>query len=209
LRALTTVRQAPRGAQVAVAAGVAGVLLVGLVWTFTRISDESGQEPGGQPPGPPVEAPEDQPLIDVQQYAGRGIVVNLPEQWQEIDNPDLVYVDFVDPAGATSQVRLLVEHWEGDAAGLLDEAESNISASSACAQPYQRVSTTDTQLAGRGAVQMEYTCGQGDDARRARWATVVVEDTAYSMRLTTLDSGFEASAVIFDELLRSFQLTGQ
>jgi serine/threonine protein kinase len=208
-RALTAVRQAPRGAQVAVAAGVAGVLLVGLVWTFTRISDESGQEAGGQPPpGPPVEAPDDQPLINVQQYAGRGIVVNLPEQWQEIDNPDLVYVDFVDPAGATSQARLLVEHWEGDAAGLLDEAESNISASSACAQPYQRVSTTDIQLAGRGAVQMEYTCGQGDDARRARWATVVVDDTAYSMRLTTLDSDFAASAVIFDELLRSFQLTG-
>lgn len=210
--ALTAARRAPRAVRVAVpvAAGVAVLLVVALVWALAGRDGEPA-ESAGAPPGDPPSAgpsPAGGPPFEVQEYAGRGMIVNLPAGWQGIDNPNLVYVDFVDPADASAQIRLLAEPTDGDARGLVEFAERSIQQSPSCAEPYQRVDITDLTLTGRPAVQLEYTCGQGEDTRRARWITMVEGGTAYSFRFAALDSQFADREPIFDELVRSFQLAG-
>ena len=205
---LTAIRRAPRPVLLAAGGGALALLLIViLVVTSSRddpVDPVLGQAPTSQPSAAP---PADEPLLEVEQYAGRGVVVNLPAGWQGRDNPDLVYVDFVDPGDARLAIRLVREQWNGPAQGLIEVAERNIQQSTSCAEPYERLRLTDLELAGRAGALLEYTCGTGEDMRRARWATVVHNGVAYSLRLTTPASMFDDHTVVFDELVRSFQLT--
>ena len=63
---------------------------------------------------------------------------------------------------------------------------------------------TEQQVGGLTGSQLEYTCGEGDQLRRARWVTVVSDGTAYSLRLIAPDQQFADREVIYQELLRSF-----
>lgn len=207
-RALTAVRRTPRPVLLAAGAGLAAlVLIVALVVTIGG-RDEPPQQQTLPPTTPPSEDPSaDQPLLEVQEYAGRGVVVNLPAGWQGRDNPDLVYIDFVDPSDARLAIRLVREQWSGSAQGLVEVAEQNIQRNPGCAEPYQRVGLSELELAGRTGALLEYTCGSGEDMRRARWATVVQDGVAYSVRLTVPADQFDQRSVIFDELVRSFRVT--
>jgi serine/threonine protein kinase len=209
-RLLAEAARAPRAARVGAAAGLVTGLLLLLVWTLAGRGAEPTGPAAQPPPGqPPSAAPSfDPPPFEVQEYAGRGLVVNLPAEWQAIDNPELVYIDFVDPADAGTQVRLLAEPWDGPASGLVEFAEGAIRQSPSCPAPYERIDLTEVALAGREAVQLEYACGDGDAARRARWVTVVDGDTAYSFRLAAPAAEFADREPVFDELVRSFRLTG-
>jgi serine/threonine protein kinase len=210
-RALTAARQAPRPVQLA-AAGLVAVVLLATVWLATTGGEQPADVAGGQVPAPDASTapPADTPLLDeVQEYTGRGVVVNLPAGWAGVDNPDLVYVDFVDPADASTQVRLLREETgAGEPRRFVEVAEENIAASAGCADPYERVELTDFDLVGQPAALLEYTCGAGDELRRAKWATVLHDGFAYSFRLTAPEPAFAEQAVVFDELVRSFRLTG-
>jgi serine/threonine protein kinase len=207
---LAALRRAPRAIQVAAAAGLTAVVLIGLgvVLTLALGGGDGGPSAGGQPPGPaPSAGAVDEPPFEVQEYAGRGMAVNLPAEWRGIDNQELVYIDFVDPADASSQIRLLAEDWSGDAGRLVEVAEGNIRENPNCPS-YQRVGElTERELAGLPAMQLEYMCGEGDELRRARWVTVVHDETAYSFRFTARESEFADRETIFDELLRSFEVT--
>jgi serine/threonine protein kinase len=195
------VRRTPAAVQVAVAAGLTAVVLVGVVLAV----NSRGNDPTGGPSatGPSL-APAAEPPFEVQPYTGRGIEVNLPANWQGNDNPGLVYVDYVDPDNDGVAVRLLAEEWSGDAQRLVEVAEGNIQRNGC--DGYERVSMGDVEVADRTGVQLEYTC-EGPQQRRARWVTVVADGTAYSFRFTAPESDFADHQAIFDELLRSFQLT--
>jgi hypothetical protein len=212
-RLVAAARGAPRAVRVAATAGLAGglLLVVVVVWAMAaRGGDDPADPAGAPPPGgePTASPPAAGPAFEVQEYAGRGMVVNLPAEWQGIDNPELVYVDFVDPADASTQIRLLAEPWRGEARGLVEFAEGTIRESPSCPQPYQRIDLTERELAGRAAVQLEYTCGEGDGARHARWVTVAHDGTAYSFRLVAPAGQFADREPVFDELVRSFKLAG-
>jgi hypothetical protein len=77
-----------------------------------------------------------------------------------------------------------------------------------CARPYAQLAMTDTELAGKPAAEFEYNCGQGDTMRHGIWRGVVSDGKAYSFYLTSNESRFEESKPVFDEMVRSFQLTG-
>ena len=189
------------------AAVLAGVVLASTVWTLARSGDQGTVAP--PPPGPSGEpsatasAPAREPLIGVQQFADRGIAVNLPDDWQEIDRSD-IRVDFTDPADASARIRLLWEPSGMAAEEFLQFIEPNLN----CTEPYQRVDLAGIELAGRPAGVLEYTCGSGDEARHTLWATVVDDGTAYSFFLSVRDSQFQDRRVIFDEMVASFQLAG-
>jgi serine/threonine protein kinase len=207
-RTLAALRRAPRAVRLGTAAGLAMVVLLGVAWALAG-RDGDPADPAGLPPpaDPPTATPsETGPAFEVREYAGRGVIMNLPAQWQGIDNPELLYVDFVDPADASAQLRLIAEPWSRDAQGLVEFAETTIRESPNCPAPYQRVGLTGTRLAGQDAVLLEYTCGEGDATRRARWVTVVRDGTAYSLRLGAPESQFADRTPIFDELVRSFRL---
>jgi hypothetical protein len=205
---MNTVRRMPGGVQVGVAAALTAIVLLGVVIAIASRGDTPGSN--AAPPAttaPTTEPPADTPPFEVQPYSGRGIEINLPAQWQGIDNERLVYVDFVDPADASVGVRLLAEEWSGDAPRLIEVAEGNIQSNPAC-PAYQRVAITEVEAADRAGAQLEYTCGEGVELRRARWVTVVADGTAYSFRFTAPEAIFAERQAIFDELLRSFQVTG-
>jgi hypothetical protein len=193
--------------KVAAAAGVAAAVLIGLVAVFG--GPFGGADPGGtgaggpQPTGGAPGAGE--PLIEVQQFAERGIVVNLPAQWRQAGSTEL-YIDFVDPDDASAKVRLLREPSRAGPMRFIEIVEPNIARN--CPEPYQRVGLAEAEVGGRPAGLLEYTCGEGDEARHSRWVTVVHEQTAYSFYLSVPEAQYAERAVIFDELVRSFQLAG-
>jgi eukaryotic-like serine/threonine-protein kinase len=189
------------------AAGLAVMLVVATVWAVSRTGDHPTEPPvAASPPGDPsptASAPARVPLIEVQQFTERGIVVNLPQEWQEIDRSE-IRVDFTDPGDASARIRLLQEPSGMTADEFLRFIEPNIS----CTEPYQRLDLSEIELAGMPGALLEYICGTGDDTRHTLWATVVHDGTAYSFFLSVRESQFEARKVIFEELVASFEFTG-
>jgi hypothetical protein len=182
------------------------VAVVGLVVAASLRGGDDAPAAGGDrsTPAPTSAPPTDQPLIPVQQFAERGIVVNLPEGWREVDRSE-IRVDFTDPEDDSARIRLLREPSRADAMRFIEIAEPNIRSS--CAEPYRRVDLREVEVAGEPAALLEYTCGSGDRARHSLWVTVVrdEEDVAYSFFLSVAESQFEERRVIFDELMRSFR----
>jgi eukaryotic-like serine/threonine-protein kinase len=189
------------------AAGLAVTLAAVTVWVAVRGGDPATEPPPGPDraanPTATASAPAREPLIEVQRFADRGIVINLPQQWQEFDRSD-IRVDFTDPADASARIRLLREPSGMGAGDFIEFIEPNIS----CPEPYARVGLTEIELAGQTGAQLEYTCGSGEEARHSLWATVVHNGTAYSFFLSLRASQFDDRKVIFEEMIASFQLAG-
>lgn len=189
------------------AASAAGVVLVAVVALVLALGG-GGDGPAdrgprtGLPGTPGPSASADGPLIPVQEFADRGIVVNLPEGWQEVHRTK-IRVDFTDPEDASARIRLLWEPSGADAKRFIEIIEPNIT----CDDPYQRVSLTEAEVSGLPAAVLEYTCGTGKDMRHGLWATVVHDGTAYSFFLSVREEQFEERRAIFDELMRSYRIT--
>jgi hypothetical protein len=66
---------------------------------------------------------------------------------------------------------------------------------------------TTVTLGGKPAAELEYECGSGDTMRHGIWIATVVDKKAYEFFLTVPDNEFDASKVIYDEAVRSYQLT--
>jgi hypothetical protein len=167
---------------------------------------------GGSPAPPAASAsggpstPADRPLIAVQRFADdRGIVVNVPKDWTKSTGGS--YVDFTDQAGGR-KVRINVENAGSTARRFLLTAESGLKNNpSRCRTPYERLALREAVLAARDdAAELEYTCGT-DEKRHGLWRAVVVNGKAYHFYLTTTDAQFAESRVIYDEMVRSFQLS--
>jgi serine/threonine protein kinase len=144
------------------------------------------------------------PLIPVQPYKdSRGLSIDVPKDWTK--SASSTYVDFVDPNGGR-KIRINVESATGNAQHFFEIAETGLKKPSICPQPYKRVALNDATLAGRPGAELEYTCGSGDSMRHGIWGAVIVDGKAYHFYLTVPDAQFAASKVIFDEMVRSFQL---
>jgi hypothetical protein len=198
---VTTVKGWPRKVQLAAASGVAVVLVLAAVAMFS-----SPPAPPAPLAGPPATAPAG-PGFETQPHNERGISVNVPKGWKKASAGS--YVDYIDPQDSGRRVRILVEQFGGEsshrwaevaAGGLSKNAKS-------CARPYAQLSMTDVQLAAKPATQFEYNCGQGDGMRHGAWVGVMQGGKVYSFYLTTTEARFAESKKIFDEMVRSFQLT--
>jgi serine/threonine protein kinase len=180
--------------RVVVVAGLVAVLLaVGIVAMV-------GSFGGGSRPAPTGTSG---PLIDVQQYRDRGILVDVPAGWQQSSQGS--YVDYKDPS-ADRWIRINVESTDATALRLLQIAESGLQNPSTCAAPFAELALHDAPLAGLSGAELEYTCGSGAAKRHGIWRAVVKNGTAYHFFLTTPDADFAASKIIYDEMVRSFQL---
>jgi len=200
-------RQSSNRTRLLIAAGTALVLVgIGIAALSGAFSGGNGSAvPGPQPStSSSAVASADTPLIPVQEYTdSRGIVVNVPKGWKKTGAS---YVDFTDPAGGR-KVRINVENASGTAMKFFSTAESGLKRPTICPTPYERVGLREVQLAGRDGAELEYTCGEGDAKRHGIWRAVVVDGKAYHFYLTVPDARFAESKIIFDEMVRSFQLT--
>jgi hypothetical protein len=200
--AVTSVRGWPRNVQFAAAAGVAVVLLTGVVFLATGGDDE----PPARPPVAQGAAPQ-QPAIEVQRYADRGLSVNVPKGWKPSGAG--VYVDYTDPADAQRKVRILVEKASASAQPVkfLNAAGDRLDRTPrSCEAPYREIGLREVEQAGLPSAELEYTCGEGDEMSHGLWRAVITDGRAYSFRLTTPEARFDESKGVFEEMVRSFRL---
>jgi len=218
--ALATTRRAGAGAVAAVkrwsgttkliVAGAAAVLLVGtlaIAGDWFGGSDTPTVTAPTQSQPQPTATPPTTPAIDVQVFSERGVTVNVPKGWKR--SPGGTYVDFIDPDDRERWVRINITG-EKDARRALESAERTFTKSGGFCEPkYERVGLTDTQLAGHPATQLEYLCSPKDRPQRhGIWRVAVVNGSAYHIYLAAPETKYADSTVIFEEMIRSFQLAG-
>ncbi len=201
-----TVKGWPRRLQLGVAGGLAVVLILIGFFAFSGGDDPDDTTPvqAGGPTGAPAAAD-----FATQKHAERGVSVNVPKGWKKAGGGKSVYFDYIDPDDSGRKVRILVETVSSKATptGFLQAAERGLKGNSkSCPKPYSRVDLRDGEIGGRVSSELEYTCG-GDAQRHGVWGAVVKDGKAYSFFLTSTEDNFAASKPIFDEMVRSFELT--
>ncbi|MGS2614211.1 serine/threonine-protein kinase [Micromonospora sp. LZ34] len=199
---VTTVKGWPRKVQLAAAGGLAVVLLIGAVALFSGGDDPAPPTPQAQPT---ATAPAG-PGVEMQEHSARGVQVMVPKGWKKASAGS--YTDYVDPEDDGRKVRLITEKFSSNSMRWAEVAENGLKTrSKSCVEPYAQVSLTETTLAGKPAAELEYTCGEGETMRHGVWRGVVSDGKAYSFYLTSTDGKFEESKPIFDEMVKTFQLT--
>jgi eukaryotic-like serine/threonine-protein kinase len=203
-RAVGTVRGWPRNQQL-IAGGGALAVVVLLIVVFSLVGGGNGNEDnapvaGDRPSEAPVAA-----AFPTQTYADRGITVNVPKDWTR--NASGVWVDYADPQDKLRKVRILVENSKSTPEKFLGVAESGLkNRKSSCPDPYRQVGLEPQTIAGQEGAVLEYTCGEGSEARHGLWGAVISGGKAYSFYLTTKESQFADSKPIFDEMVRTYTL---
>ncbi|MEV1329025.1 protein kinase [Micromonospora costi] len=196
-----TVKGWPRNIRLAAAGGLAVVLVVGAIALFGG-GDDAPPAPQAQPS---ATAPAG-PGVEMQEHSGRGVQVMVPKGWKKATGGS--YTDYIDPEDSGRKVRIITEKWTSSSTRWAEVAENGLKTRSAsCVKPYNQVSSTETDLAGKPAAEFEYTCGEGDTMRHGVWRGVASGGKAYSFYLTATDSRFAESKPIFDEMVRTFKLT--
>jgi hypothetical protein len=202
---VTTVKGWPRNVQIAAAAGVAAVVLLSGIVLLNGGGGDDGNKPtqAGNVSSEPAT-----PSFDTQQHAARGVSLNVPKGWKKSGGSG-VFFDYTDPADKGRRVRILVENSKAEPVRFLQSAGNRLrdNVSKNCARPYAELGLAEVEVAGKPAAELEYTCGSGGDMRHGVWRAVVEGGKAYSFYLTTPESKFADSKQIFDEMVRTFQLT--
>ncbi|GAB3969284.1 hypothetical protein GCM10027615_23010 [Plantactinospora veratri] len=197
-----TVQGWPRKMQLAVAGGVAAVLLVSIVALSLGGGDDPADTPTPQA-GPTSEAPVPASFA-TQSHSAKGVSVNVPKGWKKSGAG--VYTDYTDPEDSGRRVRILVESGRTPM-GFMKVAEGGLKKNgSSCKKPYTQVALQEVEVAGKPAAELEYTCGEGSGKRHGVWRAITEDGKAYSFYLTTPDARFEESKPIFDEMVKSFRL---
>ncbi|MEH0841792.1 serine/threonine-protein kinase [Micromonospora sp. CPCC 205711] len=199
---VTTVKGWPRKLQLAAAAGLAVVLLIGVI-SLSGGDDPKPSAPQQAQPTAPAAGAE---LPEMQEHNARGVRLMVPKGWKKATGTS--YIDYVDPADSGRKVRILAEKWKGTPTRWADVAQNFLKTkSTTCDKPYQQVGMDEQETAGKPGVQFEYTCGDGDGKRHGVWRGVLSDGKMYSFYLSATDAKFEESKPIFDEMTKTFQLT--
>ncbi|WP_327032915.1 serine/threonine-protein kinase [Micromonospora ureilytica] len=199
---VTTVKGWPRKVQLAAAGGLVVVLLL------TVVALSGGDEP---PPSTPAAQPTTSapaaPTVEMQEHAARGIQVMVPKGWKKATGAS--YYDYVDPEDEGRKIRILTEKWSGSPTRWAESAQNFLrTKSTTCKKPYKQVSISEKDSAGSPGVEFEYTCDSGAEMRHGIWHAVVKDGKAYSFYLTADEAAFAGSKSIFEEMVKTFQLTG-
>lgn len=199
-------RRQPKNLQIGVAAGVALVLVLGLIGFIALLPGGSGGHMRGAGSAAPAG-----PAFQTQEYRDpRGFVVNIPKDWTQRKPANGGYLDYLDPADVNRRIRVNIENSSGTPTSFAGVAENGLKNNTgSCEAPYQRVGLrdgADVKLAGQNAAELEYTCGSGATARHGIWRFTVQNGKAYHFFLTVPAAKFDASKPIYDEMVRSYRL---
>lgn len=194
----------PRAAQLGTACGLTVVLVLAIVWLAGGSGDASTPTADGSSPTPSASAG---PTFPVREYHdARGFSLSLPADWtQKGKSPS--YVDFVDPDDEGRYLRVNVEPAGGSNADFMAAVARSLDNPDHCPSPFEQVALRDdVTLGGQPAIEMEYTCGTGGDARHGIWRATVIDKHAYEFYLTVPDREFDASKPIYEEAVRTYRL---
>lgn len=200
---VTTVKGWPRKVQLAAAGGLAVVLLLSIV----ALSSGGDETPPSTPQAQPTASAPTGAGVEMQEHSARGIQVLVPKGWKKATGGS--YTDYIDPEDSGRKVRIITEKWSSSSTRWAETAENGLKTrSKSCVKPYSQVASQETELASQPAAEFEYTCGEGDAKRHGIWRGVAQDGKAFSFYLTSTDVKFAESKAIFDEMVRTFQLTG-
>ncbi|WP_434742853.1 protein kinase domain-containing protein [Micromonospora sp. SH-82] len=202
-RLVATVKGWPRRTQVAAAAGLVLVLVIGMIALGGGDEESPEQQPVA---GPSATAEPVGSDLELREHSARGVRVMVPKDWKRATGGS--FVDFTDPEDSGRRVRIIVENFGTTSLRWAEVASDGLRTRNTCAKPYNQITMGETELAGKAAAEFEYTCGDGDQRRHGVWRGVVHDGKAYSFYLTSGHDRFEESKPIFDEMVKSFQLTG-
>lgn len=194
-------RALPKAAQLGIAGGVAVVLVLGIV----GLAGGFGGGSSSPATHPAANASPTGPAFAVTAYQDpRKFSLNVPSGWTKSGS---TYFDFTDPKDSDRKLRVNVERAGSSNSAYMASVERALKDPKRCPAPYKQVSlTTDVQLDGHPAAELEYTCGTGADARHGIWRATVIDKQAYEFYLSVEDSRFAESKPIYDEAVRSYQL---
>ncbi|PZG20969.1 protein kinase [Micromonospora craterilacus] len=202
-RLVDTVKGWPRKMQLAAAGGLAVILLISVVALTS-----GGDPPPSTPVADPSSTAEETPSIAMQEHSARGVQMLVPKGWKKSAPSGAVYIDYTDPEDDGRRVRILNEKVSTTSARWAQSAENFLrTKSTSCAKPYTQISMAEKELAGKPSAEFEYTCGEGETMRHGVWHGVAHDGRIYSFYLTSNDAQFEESKPIYEEMVKSFQLT--
>ncbi|MEH1167687.1 serine/threonine-protein kinase [Micromonospora sp. CPCC 205539] len=200
---VTTVKGWPRKVQLAAAGGVAVVLLLVIV----ALSSGGDEPPPSVPQAQPTPSAPAGPGVEMQEHSARGVQVMVPKGWKKATGGS--YTDYVDPEDDGRKIRILTEKWTGTPTRWAESAQNFLrTKSTTCKKPYEQVALNEQEWAGGPGVEFEYTCGTGGDMRHGVWRAMVKDGKSYSFYLSATEEKFAESKPIFDEMVHTFQLTG-
>jgi hypothetical protein len=201
---LGRLRTLPKPAKLGLGAGLAAVLVLGIV----ALSGGFGGGDTKQVSSPPTASPSPTgpgfPTQPFQDAHGR-FSLNVPAGWTQNGNS---YVDFTDPKDTGRRIRVNVEPAGNTSEAFMEAVErTQKSDPNRCATPYNRLSLTDTvTLAGHPAAELQYNCGSGAEMRHIIWRATVINKQAYEFYLSVPETEFAASKPIYDEAAHSYTL---
>jgi serine/threonine protein kinase len=198
---VATVQSWPRKVQIGAAAGLAAVVLLGVIVLASGDDDVTNN------PAQVGSSEQAAPSFPTQTHSERGVTVNVPDGWKK--SSATLYVDYTDPDDSGRRVRILIENSKSEPTKFLQAAGNRLKDNVAknCARPYTQIGLTQVEVAGKPAGELEYTCGSGSSMRHGVWRAIIQDGKAYSFYLTVSESRYAESKAIFDEMVRTFQLT--
>ncbi|MFB9177584.1 serine/threonine-protein kinase [Dactylosporangium sucinum] len=203
-------KRAPTAAKIAVAAGVAVVLIAAVA--FSGLFSGENETPQSERPIGTSSSGPAKPSFEVEAFTHPGgITVNVPKGWtkKQQGNASAPYFDITDPSDSNRRIRVNIEKASSTPKAFLESAEKRLqTTASSCAPPYARANMDEDKLDGHDGAVLEYTCGTGDQQRHALWNAIVVGGKAYHFFVTVPETRFQESRAIFDEMVRSFKLSG-
>ncbi|WP_308195490.1 serine/threonine-protein kinase [Dactylosporangium sp. AC04546] len=203
-------KRAPKAVKIAAAAGIAVVLIAAVA--FSGLFSGANETPQSERPIGTTSSGPAKPSFDVEAFTHPGgITVNVPKGWKQakLGNANAPYFDITDPSDTNRRIRVNIEKASSTPRAFLESAEKRLqTTASSCAPPYTRANMDEDKLDGHDGAILEYTCGTGDQQRHALWNAIVVGGKAYHFFVTVPEARFQESKAIFDEMVRSFKLSG-
>ncbi len=197
-----TPQQQQNRLRLAIAGGVATVLLLATVGWAVLGGDDDKPDTQGQPPTTgPSTAP-----ANVQQVVFGEISVSAPKDWKP-DTSNTKYLDIKNPQDGERWVRLNAAANEKDARKTLEGAEKD-ALKKLCVDGYQKIELVEADLAGTKGWQLEFLCTpKGKAQKHGVWRMAFIGGKSRHLYLQTWETNFAEDKKVFDAMLTSYKVT--
>jgi serine/threonine protein kinase len=193
-------QKSPNRMRLAVAGGVAAVLLVATVsWAMFSGGDDNPQ--AGPTAGASVKpSASAEPTTEVLVFSG--VSLDIPKGWKQ--SPSSTYMDVQHPADPSRWLRVNVTT-EKNARSALESADRN-NAPKCDAGTYEKVALTDVDLAGTKGAQLEFRCSIKGVPKHGIWRIAIIKNAARHLYLQVPETTFDKDKAVFDAAVASYKV---
>jgi hypothetical protein len=194
-------RKLDKKMRLAIAAGVAAVLLVVSV-SFAMWDKDNKQTPQSQQG--PSSAPSSRPSLppgDAVSFGG--MTVLGPKGWKQ--SPGSSFMDIQSPSDSGRRIRLNAVTAEKDASKTLEYAQS-VTLANQCEEGLESMGLHEAGLAGTQGMELEFVCKSKGKQRHGLWRVARIGDAMRHVYLLTWEANFAEDRAYFDTAVQSFRV---